>query len=96
MPYLDWINSIKEERTRQKIQVRIDRLRLKNKGKYKSLGSGVFELKIDFGPGYRVYFAQNGGLIIILLGGSKNSQNEDIKKAKTYWGLYKKQATTQN
>jgi len=57
-----------------------------NYGDYKPLGDGICELKFDFGPGYRIYFAEDGDVIVILLcGGDKNSQVQDIKTAKMYW-----------
>jgi len=67
---------------RARIDVRIRRLSLGNPGDVKPIGSGVSELRIDYGPGYRVYFAQRGPMLIILLaGGDKRTQERDIKKA---------------
>jgi putative addiction module killer protein len=63
--------------------VRLKRAELGNLGDHKSVGDGVFEMRIDYGPGYRLYFARSGGVVIILLiGGDKSSQVKDIKKAK--------------
>ena len=57
----------------------------------KAVGAGVSEYRIDFGPGYRIYFGMDGGALVILLcGGSKNGQSDDIKAAKAYWADYKK------
>jgi putative addiction module killer protein len=69
-----------------KIEQRLDRLRLGNLGNFRSVGEGVCELKIDYGPGYRVYFGQVGTTIVLLLcGGDKSTQDRDIRKAKEYW-----------
>ncbi|MBC7421493.1 MAG: type II toxin-antitoxin system RelE/ParE family toxin [Bdellovibrio sp.] len=60
-----------------------------NLGQYKALGTGLFELKFDFGPGYRIYFAVDGGVVILLLsGGDKSPQRRDIEKARKYWTDY--------
>ncbi len=80
--YTDWFAGIKDRATRARIDVRIRRLSLGNPGVVKSVGAGVSELKIDFGPGYRVYFGTEGNEIVILLGGGdKGSQPYDIKAA---------------
>jgi putative addiction module killer protein len=94
VPYLEWFLSLRDQRARQKIQARIGCVRLGNLGQARSVGEGVSELKIDYGPGYRVYFGQEGLEIVILLcGGDKSSQDEDIKKAKAYWEQYKREKT---
>lgn len=68
--------------TKAKIATKIDRLSCGNFGNCKSLANGLYELKIDFGPGYRIYYAQVGKKLLLLLrGGDKSSQNHDIKKA---------------
>jgi putative addiction module killer protein len=80
--YLDWINSLKDRAGRARIQVRVDRLVHGNPGKHRVLTDGVRELKIDFGPGYRVYYIERGGALIVLLaGGDKSTQAQDIKTA---------------
>lgn len=80
--YRDWINSLKDRTARARIQVRVDRLVHGNPGKHRKLTTGVNELKIDFGPGYRVYYTEREGeLIILLAGGDKSSQQQDIKTA---------------
>jgi putative addiction module killer protein len=80
--YQDWINSLKDRAGRARIQVRVDRLVHGNPGQYRVLTDGVCELKIDFGPGYRVYYTERGGeLIVLLAGGDKSSQQQDIKAA---------------
>src|SRR5207244_12750000 len=86
VPYLDWFNTLRDPQAQQKIQARIARIRLGNFGHTRSVGEGVQELKIDYGPGYRVYFGQDGTkLVILLCGGDKRTQNADIKAAKAYW-----------
>src|SRR5438552_10051840 len=91
-PYLDWFSRLRDQRTRQKIQARLGRVRLGNLGQARSVGDGVHELKIDYGPGYRVYFGQDGpSLVILLCGGDKRTQNEDIRKANAYWTSYKEE-----
>ena len=80
--YRDWIDSLKDRSSRARIQVRVDRLAHGNPGKYRKLSSGVCELKIDAGPGYRVYYTErNGELIILLVGGDKSTQQRDIATA---------------
>ena len=80
--YLDWINSLKDRVGRARIQVRVDRLVHGNPGVHRNLTHGVSELKIDVGPGYRVYYTErNGELIVLLAGGDKSTQQQDIKAA---------------
>lgn len=80
--YLNWINSLKDRAGRARIQVRVDRLVHGNPGQHRVLTDGVRELKIDFGPGYRVYYTEHEGVVIVLLaGGDKSSQQRDIKNA---------------
>jgi putative addiction module killer protein len=80
--FAKWIDGLKNFQARARIQARIERLRLGNPGDVKPVGQGVSELRIDTGPGYRVYFIQRGQLLIVLLaGGDKSSQESDIKTA---------------
>lgn len=80
--YLDWINSLRDLAGRARVQVRVDRLVHGNPGKHRILTHGVRELKIDFGPGYRVYYTErDGDLIVLLAGGDKSTQSRDIKVA---------------
>ena len=80
--YLDWINSLKDRAGRARIQVRVDRLVHGNPGQHRVLTDGVCELKVDFGPGYRVYYTERAGVVIVLLaGGDKSSQQKDIATA---------------
>ena len=78
-----WFNRLKDNLEKTRIAVRIRRMQLGNVGDAKSVGDGVFELRFDFGPGYRVYYTEREGEIIVLLaGGDKSSQKQDIEKAK--------------
>ena len=80
--YRNWINSLKDHSGRARVQVRVDRLVNGNLGQHRTLTDGVCELKIDFGPGYRVYYTERGGVVIVLLaGGDKSTQQQDIKAA---------------
>jgi putative addiction module killer protein len=80
--YRDWINDLKDRAGRARIQVRVDRLAHGNPGQHRNLTHGISELKIDAGPGYRVYYTErNGELIILLAGGDKSTQQQDIRTA---------------
>jgi len=80
--YLNWVDSLKDRTSRARIQVRVDRLVHGNPGQHRMLTDGVCELKIDVGPGYRVYYTEREGVVIILLaGGDKSTQQQDIKTA---------------
>jgi putative addiction module killer protein len=82
--YRDWVNSLKDREGRARIQVRIDRLTNGNPGQHRRLAGGISELKINVGPGYRVYYTERGGeLILLLAGGDKSTQSRDIKTAIT-------------
>jgi putative addiction module killer protein/probable addiction module antidote protein len=82
-PFEEWFDRLKDGRTRGRILARINRLRLGNAGDWKALGGGVFEMRLDYGPGYRIYFGQEGSRITILLvGGTKGTQTKDIKERK--------------
>jgi putative addiction module killer protein len=82
--FTDWLSALVDDRARARIVRRIDRLIAGNPGDVKPVGEGVSELRIDYGPGYRVYFARRGELLILLLcGGDKRTQDKDIKKAKS-------------
>ena len=79
---LQWINTLGDRAGRARIQVRIDRLIHGNPGIHRNLTDGVSELKIDFGPGYRVYYTQRGNRLLLLpAGGDKSTQQSDIKTA---------------
>jgi putative addiction module killer protein len=88
-PYLDWVESLSDKRTQQIIDARLTRITRGLIGHSRYLGEGVSEIKIDFGPGYRVYFGVDGlSIIVLLCGGSKSSQEKDIHQAKIYWADY--------
>ena len=81
--FANWFNSLRDRRAKARIQARIDRLELGHLGDVAPVGEGVSELRIFYGPGYRVYFVKRGSVVIILLsGGAKSTQNSDIVKAK--------------
>lgn len=81
--FTKWFTSLKDRRAKARIQVRIDRLEMGHLGNVEPVGEGVSELRIFYGPGYRVYFVQKGAVVVILLsGGDKSSQQADIAKAK--------------
>jgi putative addiction module killer protein len=89
VPFLEWFNTLRDVKTQTIIDKRLDRVRLGNLGDVRSVGSSVFELKIDYGSGYRIYFGQVGAAIVLLLvGGDKRSQDKDILKAQEYWKDY--------
>ena len=82
--YAKWFDNLKDRRGKAVIITRIRRLSLGNLGDVKPIGEGVSELRIDFGPGYRIYFTQRGAqLVILLAGGDKKTQDRDIALAKT-------------
>ena len=80
--FVDWLDGLKDIRARARVLVRIERLAAGNPGDVKPVSEGVSELRIDYGPGYRVYFKKRGKeLVILLAGGDKSSQARDIKRA---------------
>jgi len=82
--FLDWFDALPDRRARAKINSRLLRAEDGNLGDVAAVGDGVSELRIDYGPGYRVYFIQRGSLLIVLLcGGDKSTQRADIKRART-------------
>ncbi len=94
-PFEEWLDSLRDTKAVAKIKKRLRRVELGNLGDYRSVGEGVYELKVDYGPGYRVYFGQVGLTIVLLLcGGDKSSQNQDIKEAKKYWVDYERTQST--
>jgi putative addiction module killer protein len=81
--FVDWLNHLRDRRGRARILARIQRLEEGNPGQTRGVGSGVFEMKIDVGPGYRVYCTQRGQVLVVLLcGGDKSTQEKDIQRAK--------------
>ena len=80
--FANWLDSLRDVRARARVQVRIERLAAGNPGDVQPVGEGVSELRIDYGPGYRVYFKKIGSEVLILLaGGVKRTQDADIKTA---------------
>lgn len=91
-PFVDWLEGLKDRAAQARILVRIARSEEGNFGDHKSVGSGIYELRISFGPGYRVYYALDGQkMILLLLGGDKSTQSKDIAKAQKFWTAYKKE-----
>ncbi len=85
----EWFDSLRDKRAKGRIRTRLDRVEEGNLGDSQSVGEGVFDLKIDYGSGYRLHFGQEDlSIIILLCGGDKSSQERDIKKAKQYWQDY--------
>ena len=80
--FAEWLRRLRDARAVAKIALRIDRLRLGNAGDAKAVGGGIVEMRIDYGPGYRVYFTRRGSAIVLLLcGGDKRTQQNDIARA---------------
>lgn len=80
--FLDWMEGLRDRAVRARVQVRIDRLIHGNPGEHRRLTNGVWELRIDFGPGYRVYFTRRGeDWIVLLAGGDKQTQTKDLRRA---------------
>ncbi len=78
-----WLNSLRDRLARAKVQARIRRLSMGNPGDVKPVGEGISEMRIDYGPGYLVYYMQRGPVVVVLLsGGDKNTQARDIAHAK--------------
>jgi putative addiction module killer protein len=88
-PFREWITNFKDKVTRARIERRLEKVEEGHYGDYKNLGDDIYELRYFFGAGYRVYFAEYGDTIVLLLcGGDKSSQSKDISKAKEYWKDY--------
>jgi putative addiction module killer protein len=81
--YAEWFNGLRDRTAKTRIDIRIRRLSLGNPGDVKPVGEGVSELRVDYGPGYRIYFMQKADVLIVLLvGGDNSSQDRDIRNAK--------------
>lgn len=86
VPFVEWFQELQDQRTQSKIQKRLQHLENGNFGDCQSVGEGVYELRLHFGPGYRIYFGRIDNTIVLLLcGGDKSSQARDITRAKNYW-----------
>jgi putative addiction module killer protein len=89
VPMAEWLSSVRDRVAVHRIVARLDRLSLGLRGDRKSVGAGVYELRIDHGPGYRLYFGQDSDVLVLLLcGGTKRTQNRDIETAHAYWKDY--------
>ena len=90
--YAQWIEKLRDRQAKARIAIRIRRLSLGNPGDVRPVGGGVSELRIDYGPGYRVYFLKQGSALAVLLaGGDKSSQANDITKARNLARILKEQ-----
>ena len=89
-PYREWRASLNDEDAEVAVDVRITRLSAGNFGDSRTIGGGVFESRIDFGPGYRIYYGTDGDEVILLCGGNKSTQDADIARARKYWNDYKR------
>ena len=88
-PFTEWLYGLRDIMGRKRILARVSHLQQGNYGDCESVGEGVSELRLFFGPGYRVYFGEHDNEIVVLLcGGDKDSQSKDIQQAKAYWQEY--------
>ncbi|MGH8694654.1 MAG: type II toxin-antitoxin system RelE/ParE family toxin [Burkholderiales bacterium] len=89
-PFVEWLQGLADRQARTRIEARLARVAVGNFGDVEAVGEGVLELRIDWGPGYRVYFSRLGQVIVLLLfGGDKRTQQKDTKRAKEYFEDYK-------
>jgi putative addiction module killer protein len=90
-PFTDWLEGLRDRRARARIDARLARVRLGHLGDHRSVGDGVYELRLFYGPGYRVYFGfEFNTVILLLVGGTKGTQRRDIATAKSYWADYQR------
>ncbi len=90
-PFREWLEALRDINGRAKIRIRLDRARLGNLGDHKHLDNGVWEIRIDYGPGYRIYFTKEGKqLVLLLIGGDKGTQKRDIAQAAGYLQNYRR------
>lgn len=90
IPFRVWLDHL-DVTTRARVQARILRFETGNLGDHKDVGDGVWEARLDFGPGYRVYFGRRGrDLVLLLTGGDKKSQSKDLRRAREMWRDYRK------
>ncbi len=88
-PFGAWLRSLRDVHARARIRVRLDRVRLGNLGDYRTVGNSVYELRLTYGPGYRLYFGVvDRTTLILLAGGDKGTQKRDIARARGYWADY--------
>jgi putative addiction module killer protein len=88
-PFANWLFDLRDSVGRKRILARIHKLEKGLWGDREAVKKGVIELKMDFGPGYRIYVGEHGNKIVVLLGGDKDSQQKDIERARAYWQEYK-------
>jgi putative addiction module killer protein len=94
VPFDEWFDSLRDKKTQAAVDARLTRVRAGNFGDCKSMGGGVFELRISFGPGLRVYYGLHGQQVVVLLGGGdKRSQSRDIRRAQQLWQQFTKHAS---
>lgn len=94
VPFAVWLDKLDDKRAVARVLARLARVRQGNLGDCQPVGGGVSELRVDYGPGYRVYFGQQGRTIVVLLcGGDKRTQDRDIRLAKLYWREFKSSET---
>ena len=94
-PFSDWLSRLRDRQAKARVLIRIDRLESGNFGDCKAARGGVHELRIAWGPGYRVYFGRDGcSLVILLVGGDKRTQSADIERAREFWQDYKRRSGT--
>ena len=92
-PFTKWLNRLKDPQVRRRILARLRRIEQGNYGDHKHIQDGVFEMRLFFGSGHRIYFGEAGDTLVILLcGGDKSNQDNDIQKALMYWKDYKSNA----
>jgi putative addiction module killer protein len=92
-PARDWLTSLKDHKGQARIYTRIERAESGNFGDHRPVGDGVMELRVDVGPGYRVYYALDGTeIILLLLAGNKSSQANDIRVARRFWAAHKSES----
>jgi putative addiction module killer protein len=90
VPFEDWLDGLRDKAAVARVLARLTRVRQGNLGDCKPVGEGVAELRVDYGPGYRVYIGQHGRTLVVLLcGGDKRTQDRDIRLAKEYWREFK-------
>ncbi|WAR43872.1 type II toxin-antitoxin system RelE/ParE family toxin [Methylomonas rapida] len=91
LPFKDWLSDLADRQAKARVLTRIQRMAAGNLGDCKPIQDGVWELRIDYGPGYRMYYAQAGDkLLLLLIGGDKRKQQADIAKAVDYWQDWKR------
>lgn len=92
-PFTDWLEGLRDSTARRRLLTRLRRVEQGNYGDCRALRDGIYELRFTFGPGYRVYFGQDGKTIVVLLcGGDNSTQTQDIERAKAYWQEYQDNA----